>query len=133
MKSETSSKQKISILIVEDDPFARAIVGQALKGINDYKIERYQAGGYKEALMAFKTSRPQIALVDIGLPDGDGFALLKHFKEQDPHCWVVMVTASRVEADIKRALSLGAADYVIKPFNMKRIQAVIGAYLDSKT
>ena len=53
MKSEISSKQKISILIVEDDPFARAIVGQALKGINDYKIERYQAGSHKEALMAF--------------------------------------------------------------------------------
>jgi two-component system OmpR family response regulator len=133
MKPEISSKQKISILIVEDDPFARAIVSEALKGIRDYKIERYMAGSQKEGLMAFKTSRPQIALVDIGLPDGDGFVLLKNFKEQDPNCWVVMVTASRVEADIKQALALGAADYIVKPFNTKRIKAVIRAYLESKT
>lgn len=131
MKSE-APKKKLSILIVEDDSFSRAFVSEALKTIREYKVERHSASSCKEALFAFKANKPQIALVDIGLPDGDGFSLLKSFKETDPGCVVVMLTSSRKQEDVKRAMEMGAMDYIVKPFNTMRIQAILKGYLASQ-
>lgn len=132
MRPAPRRKKTISILIVEDDPFSRSFASEALKTMREYNIQRHLVGSYNEALVTFKTAKPQIALVDIGLPDGNGFMLLENFQKTDPDCHVAMLTASRVEADVKRALEMGAVDYIVKPFTTRRIQKVIKTYLQHK-
>jgi len=132
MNRPETSKPKLSVLIVEDDVFSRALVSEALKGMHGYIIERHLVGDCAQALASFNIKKPDIALVDIGLPDGDGFSLLSAFKEKKPECWVAMLTASHKETDVKRALKMGAADYIVKPFNAKRIQKFISSYVVHK-
>jgi DNA-binding response OmpR family regulator len=106
------------ILVVEDEPN----VGRTL-------TERLTAEGYMvkwarscaEALEADSTQRWDLALLDVGLPDGSGFDLATGLRRRRPQTAIVFVTAYGTPEDRVRGLELGAEDYVVKPFHFKEL------------
>lgn len=104
--------QKIDMLVVEDDPYIRSLLTMMLKE-EGYHITEALTG--KEALSLFYANRPQIVLLDLGLPDVDGLEIIRliRSKAQTP---IVVISARDEETDIVKALDDGADDYITKPF-----------------
>ena len=114
-------EDKKYILIVEDDKYIINFISMSLKKEN-YGF--YVAKTVKEALSLFYANRPDMVILDLGLPDGDGTCVLKSVREvsQIP---IIVVSARQEEQEKIQALDLGADDYVTKPFYMGELLARI--------
>ena len=110
--------QPAQLLIVEDE----TNVGATL-------AERLQAAGYgvtltasaARARAAWRAQAPQLALLDVGLPDGNGFELAAELRSAVPKCAIVFLTAHGNPEQRVRGLELGADDYVTKPFHFREL------------
>lgn len=113
------------IFLVEDD---RAISKNLLLLLQSEGFGCSHASTRKEAVRMLAESRFDIALVDISLPDGNGFALCTQIKETQ-NIPVIFLTASGDEASVVTGLNMGADDYITKPFRPRELIARIGAAL----
>ncbi len=113
------------ILVVEDD---RNIVDliQANLTVRGYDVAT--CGDAAKAVWTFETENPDLVLLDLNLPNGDGFELCQQLRERSP-VGIIVVSARRGEHDKVRALNLGADDYLTKPFGVEELLARIGATL----
>ena len=107
------------MLIVEDEIQMRRFLRTALTA-QDYRV--IEAETVREALVAATTSNPELILLDLGLPDGDGIELTYKIREwsQVP---IIVISARGKEDDKVAALDAGADDYLTKPFGMKELLA----------
>ena len=105
-----------TILLAEDDDLVAAIVEHRLKR-EGFQIVRVADG--VRALEAAEAERPALAILDVMLPGLDGFELLDRFRGNPAlaHTPIMMLTSLGSEAQVERALRLGADDYVLKPFS----------------
>jgi DNA-binding response OmpR family regulator len=114
------------ILIVEDDMRIGSTLLRALEG-NGY------AGGWETsgrgAIDAAAGDRPDLVLLDLGLPDMDGLDVCRQIHSVDPTIEIIMVTARDEELDIVVGLDAGAVDYITKPFKLAELLARIRAQL----
>ena len=113
---------KIKVMIVDDSSVIRKIVGEALS--NDPHLEvADKAPNGKIALQKMSISKPDIIILDIEMPEMNGFETLKELRKTDKTTKVIMFSSmSRSSAEITlEALSLGANDFVIKPDNVSDI------------
>ena len=82
-----------------------------------------------EALRAVAASRPDLVLLDVMMPDGDGFEVVRRMRSSGPHVPVIFLTARDGVPDRVTGLALGGDDYVTKPFSLdevvERIRAVL--------
>ena len=103
------------ILVAEDDRYLAALVKQTLEE-QGMKVTLAENG--EEALRLADNSYPDLVILDVSMPILDGFDVLRTLKADRYHrvVPVLMLTASRSETDVRRALSNGAADYLTKPF-----------------
>jgi DNA-binding response OmpR family regulator len=113
------------ILVVDDDDLMRRSVAFNLEQ-NGYRAS--SSMNAEDALEISKRDRPDLALLDIGLPGMDGLDALRSFRDQ-LEVPVIFVTARRRELDEILALELGAEDYITKPFEMSVLLAHIKAVL----
>jgi DNA-binding response OmpR family regulator len=113
------------ILIVDDDALMRRSLAFNLEQAG-YRSST--AGSAEDALEVARLERPDLVLLDIGLPDMDGLDALRQLKEQFD-LPVIFVTARRRELDEVVGLELGADDYVTKPFDLDVLLAHIKAVL----
>jgi two-component system KDP operon response regulator KdpE len=111
-------KSSARILVIEDEAAIRRLICRALER-NGYST--LEAGEATEALSALATGSPDLALLDLGLPDRDGMALLPRLKENGTA--VLVLTARGESADKVAALDAGADDYVTKPFDTDELLA----------
>lgn len=116
---------RIKILLVEDD----RNLGMILKAYLDAKgHQAVLCSNGEEALTAFNASSFDLCITDIMMPVMDGFALAKQIKSQQPTMPLVFLSAKKDQESILEGFSLGADDYVTKPFSMDellmRIQAI---------
>lgn len=113
------------ILIVDDEPqiqrFLRA-------GLPPHGYECIEASTAAEALKLFGKERPDAVVLDLGLPDQDGFSVLQSIRTGSLTPIVVLSARNDVEGKVK-ALELGADDYVTKPFDMAELLARLKAAL----
>src|SRR5512132_4430384 len=100
-----------TLLIVEDDPPIRRLLRTTL-GAHDYRTLEAATGA--EALSALRHYRPDLVLLDLGLPDMDGLALIAKIRESGP-VPIVVLSSRGDEAAKVAALDSGADDYVTKP------------------
>jgi len=115
------------VLILEDSSFMRNILKNIVMRITS-DVEFIEADNAKEAVEKYNAEKPDLVLVDIILPGGeDGIGALKEMKGAN----AVMITAIGQEASIKEAKAAGAKDYLIKPFDEKKVESVIRKYLKS--
>ena len=114
-----------TILIVEDEPPIRRLLRTTL-GAHDYRP--VEAGTGAEALSALRHHRPDLVLLDLGLPDIDGQALIGRIRELSP-VPIVILSSRGDEAAKVAALDSGADDYVTKPFGADELMARLRAAL----
>ncbi len=114
------------ILLVEDDPTLGAGLLASLAAAS-YEIR--WAPDLAEARRAFASMRPDLVLLDLGLPDGDGLSLCEQWRAAGEPVVVVVLTARSDEAAAVRSLDVGADDYVIKPFRTVELLARLRAHL----
>lgn len=115
----------MKLLVVDDDADMLAVVGFALRQAGFPVVS---ANSYGTALNAFKTERPDLAILDINLPGGSGFDLCDVLRKEST-APIMMLTARGEEADLVRALELGADDYLTKPFSPRTLVARVKALL----
>lgn len=109
------------ILIVDDSAFMRKIIKDILvKG--GYK-DIAEAESYKSALALYKSSHPELVLLDLVLPDKNGMDILREIRKTDKTTNVVIISAVGQYAE--EARKLGVSDYLIKPFEEKKVLATI--------
>jgi DNA-binding response OmpR family regulator len=113
------------ILVVEDDPRVRSALVRALSE-RGYATSSASTG--MSGLEVAVAERPDLVVVDLGLPDIDGYEVLRMLRavSQVP---VVVATAREEDAEIVRALDAGADDYLVKPFTLGQLEARIRAVL----
>jgi len=113
------------VLLVEDDPTLRGALTHAL---HDAGHAVRAVGGGLEALRVVTATRPDVVVLDLGLPDIDGSDTLRMVRAvcDVP---VIVATARRSESDVIRLLNAGADDYVTKPFSSQHLAARINAVL----
>ncbi|NLP13415.1 MAG: response regulator transcription factor [Clostridium sp.] len=114
------------VLTVEDDNSIRGFLVTILKR-NNFIVSEAVTG--KEALRKVELEKPEIILLDIMLPDIDGFEVCKKVSQQHPDISIIMLTARGEDNDKINGLELGADDYIIKPFNPMEVVARIKAII----
>ena len=111
-----------SVLVVEDD---RGIATQLVRGLsrNGYAVEHVTTGGD-----ALSRADPDVVLLDLGLPDGDGVDICRRLRQRSGVA-IIVVTARGEEPERVLALDAGADDYMVKPFGLAELLARIRAVL----
>ena len=115
-------KTAITILVVDDDLMVRGVLEQLLarKG---YAIKGVSSG--REALDFIKNNPVDLVVTDIVMPEMSGFELLQVIKKSFPEVGVIMMTGYGDACSVKEALSLGADEYITKPFKGQEVSLII--------
>jgi len=121
--------QAYKILVVDDDPFILMSL-EFLMRKNGFDVMIARNG--TETLELLDQNSPDVVLLDIMMPDVDGYAICKHIKSTEKHklCKVVFISAKSKEIDIQKGYDLGAELYITKPFSNKDLVNKITALLD---
>ena len=116
------------ITIVEDEDDIRALVCAGLKK-ERFRVREFADG--KGFLSSLRSEKPDLVVLDVMLPDTDGFAICRGMRADRALAAipVIMLTARAEEADRVLGLELGADDYVVKPFSPKELAARVKAVL----
>jgi DNA-binding response OmpR family regulator len=107
------------VLCVDDDTLLTDLLRYALTSAG-YAVQIANTGA--EGLQYAQSNPPDVAIVDVNLPDKDGFSLCSSFRHE-LNIRVIMMTARRLEPDLVAGFEHGADDYITKPFNMKILLA----------
>jgi len=120
--SQSSARRRI--LIIEDEP-------DLVRGLRDaLEFEGFDiisSGVGREGVKLARERAPDLVLLDLMLPDMNGFAVCEEIRAQSPLVPIIMLTARSQENDKIRGLEVGADDYVTKPFSVGELVARIGA------
>lgn len=112
------------ILVADDAAFMRKMIRMTLSEVGLDNIAEAKDG--EEAVAMFKEKNPDLVLLDITMAKKNGLEALAEIMQANPEAKVIMCTAIGQQQTVMEALSLGAADYVIKPFQKdKLIEAVL--------
>jgi len=125
MEKDSFDQRDMTILVVDDEPRIRDLVRMNLE------MERYcvlEASDGREALDQLREHLPDLVVLDVMLPDMDGFETLKAIREVST-VPVIMLTVRQNEQDKIRGLDLGADDYLAKPFSPRELLSRIRALL----
>ncbi len=121
---------KLSILVVDDEEYISRLLCELLKQ-KGHSCESALNG--EKALELIGKKPCDVIITDVKMPQMDGFELLKRIKSSHPHIAVVVMTAFGYEYSVREALSLGAEEYLTKPFHADDVLNVIElAYLRNK-
>ncbi len=114
----------MNVLVIEDDPSVRTLVKAVLEK-NEYEVDIADTAESGEEHASENSY--DIIILDLGLPDGDGFDLCKEMRDQDITTPVLILSAEQ-ETDVKiKCLRVGADDYLTKPFDTEELLARIEA------
>lgn len=119
------ANKRPKVLVVDDDPGIRKLVEYNL-GMEGYEV--IAAGGGKEGLSRAKSESPDLVLLDLMMPDMHGFKVCQELKS-DSRMSIILLTAVNGEEDVLKGFSVGADDYVTKPFSSEELLARVRAVL----
>ncbi len=122
-------EKKHVILIVDDEPQIRKMLSIYFDA-SDYKIEESENG--KQAIRMSASIKPDLIVLDLGLPDMDGKDVITAIREWS-HVPIVVLTVRSGDEEVVAALNMGADDYIVKPFNADVLLARIQANLRKST
>jgi two-component system OmpR family response regulator len=129
MTDATMMNDVTRVLVVDDELHIEELVAMALR-YHGFEVTRASTG--REALDAIRQARPDLVVLDIMLPDLDGFEVAKRIRETDgrtDRLPVIFLTAKDTTADKIQGLTLGGDDYVTKPFSVEELMARVQAVL----
>ena len=110
------------ILVVDDEPADLRLVSHALEKLDHQVLTAETA---EAAIQIIRRDRPEIVVLDIMLPDGNGLDVLKRVQDIDDRLPVIFVTSSGDSGTAIRAMKLGALDYLVKPIDVAELRKVV--------
>lgn len=114
------------VLLVDDEENLRSMLDAALRH-SGFDVVPVATG--REALEAVKSERPELIVLDVMLPDIDGFEVCRRLRTEGDHTPVLFLTARDATEDAVRGLTLGGDDYLVKPFSLEELVARISSVL----
>jgi two-component system OmpR family response regulator len=114
-----------AILLVEDDTNLRLALRDNLENQGGYAVE--EAASVRDARAHLGKRAFQLILLDVMLPDGDGYTLCRALRDEGVTTPVLMLTARTLEDDVVRGFEAGAQDYLGKPYRLRELLARVGA------
>jgi len=125
-QASSAQEDRVRVLVVDDEAYITDLVATALR----YEgFEAAAAGNGREALSLVESFRPQLIVLDIMLPDLDGFEVQRKLVDRGRRLPVLFLTARDATEDKVRGLTIGGDDYVTKPFSLEELIARIRAVL----
>ncbi|WP_304235125.1 response regulator transcription factor [Jiulongibacter sediminis] len=118
------------ILYVEDDENLGFVTKDNLEE-EGFEIVHYPDG--KEAFKNFKKDKFDLCLLDVNLPELDGFSLAEKIREQNQHIPIIFLTAKTLQEDKIEGLKIGGDDYITKPFSIEELTLRIKVFLKRST
>ncbi len=109
---------KVNILYVEDEPFLGRIVKESLES-RDFEVNMVSDG--KEAVNQFNKTKPAICVLDIMLPNKDGYAIARDIRKINADIPIIFVTAKTQTEDLIKGFEYGGNDYLRKPFSIEEL------------
>ena len=120
------NNNRYKILVIEDENNIRSFAKTILEA-NDYQVLTAETCG--NGIMMFSSHRPDLVLLDLGLPDKDGLEFIRFIRDRQEVVPILVLSARTNEADKIEALDLGANDYITKPFGTGELLARVRAAL----
>jgi two-component system, chemotaxis family, chemotaxis protein CheY len=117
------------ILLVDDAAYMRRLVGIMVKKGGHEIVGESESGSL--AIDLYSQVKPDLVILDILMPDMNGIEVLKRLREIDTDARVLMCTASEQSFHVQEAMKLGAAGYIVKPFNQEQLLEKIQTALQS--
>jgi len=114
------------VLVVDDEPNIADVISMALR-YQGFEVATAATGA--EALAAVRTFRPQLMLLDVMLPDMEGFEVARRLGAERARVPIIFLTARDATEDKVRGLTVGGDDYVTKPFSLEELVARVRALL----
>lgn len=114
------------ILVCDDAMFMRQTIIKMLEGVGHEVIA--QAGNGVECISMYKSSKPDIVLMDITMPDMNGIEATRKIMELDSEAKIIMVSAMGQMEMVVGAVEAGAKDFVVKPFEPEKLIACVNKY-----
>jgi len=111
---------RTTVLLADDDPTVLTLVRAAIR---NFGMECYTAADGRSALESVRRIRPNLAVLDVNMPGMDGYEVLAAIRAEEIPVRVLMLTVRQQENDVIRGFSLGADDYVVKPFSPMELMA----------
>lgn len=117
-RTTAESAQKVSLLLVDDDPLISESLGFLLK--KHYQVLSAESRNHAKKILSTLEHPPELALVDLGLPPyphrpDEGFALIQDLLAHDPQMKILVLSGQSEESNMQHALTLGAVDFIPKP------------------
>src|SRR5438270_2168626 len=122
--------KKIKVLYVEDEIFLAKIVSETLQ-VRGYDVVLESDGAH--ASEQFAKEKPDVCVLDIMLPNKDGFAIADEIREKDNQVPIIFLSAKSQTSDVVNGFRLGANDYIRKPFSIEELIVRIENVLKVKT
>jgi two-component system KDP operon response regulator KdpE len=120
----TVAAASLRVLVVDDEPAIRRFLRTSL-GAQNYQVTESEDG--RSALEALKRNACDVLVLDLGLPDIDGFEVIRQLRQSGSQLPIIVLSSRADEAGKVKALDLGADDYVTKPFGVDELLARIRA------
>ena len=124
--NRSGAEPEARLVVVDDEPNIRELLATSLRFAG---FEVHAAGDGASALRLVKQVDPDLVVLDVMLPDMDGFTLTRRLREKGHHVPVVFLTARDDTSDKVTGLTVGGDDYVTKPFSLEEVVARIRAVL----
>lgn len=121
---------KTKVFYVEDELFLGKIVKESFES-REYEVIMESDGG--KAFELFKSAKPDICVLDIMLPNKDGFAIADEIRSVDEEVPIIFLTAKTQTEDVVKGFSFGGNDYIRKPFSMEELIVRIQNLLRNKS
>ncbi|MGB9615627.1 MAG: response regulator transcription factor [Fervidobacterium sp.] len=129
MTEVKNNRNKVKLMIVEDDKKLRRLLEIELEHAG-YEVVSYENG--LDAIEEFRNEKPELVILDIMLPDMDGYEVAKSLRKLSPDVLILMLTALGMKKDKLEGFESGADDYMTKPFDNEELLARIRALLRRK-
>jgi len=131
MTESAAAQPLISVLVVDDDFRVAAVHAGFVGQVPGFEV-RGAAHTAAEALAVIETSRPDLVLLDLYLPDGNGLDLLRTLRGMPEPPDVIVISAANDVASVRASLQLGAVNYLVKPFTFADFSARLVAFRDAQ-
>jgi two-component system response regulator DctR len=118
---------KRNVLIVEDDPVVARFHQQVVADMPGFRVIGIATSG-AEALRQVEDMKPDLLLLDLGIPQGNGLSLLRRIRTDRIPVEVIAVTAASETETIRDTLHLGVVDYLVKPFEPERLRQALSQF-----
>jgi len=122
----------IRTLVVDDDFRVARIHAAFVERTDGFEVAGV-AHGAEQAMAVMDEVRPDLVLMDVFLPDGDGIGVVRGFAERQEHPDFIIITAARDVSTVRAAMQVGAVHYLVKPFGYQALRDRLVSYRDLRT